>query len=54
MNDRNNIIGKVDWPLLLMYFALVLIGWLSIYSAGMSEGRHAIYDMSQFCGKQMM
>jgi len=54
MSDRNNIIGKVDWPLLLMYFALVVIGWLSIYSAGMSEGHHAIYDMSQFCGKQMM
>ena len=54
MTDRNSIIGKVDWPLLLMYFALVIIGWLSIYSAGMSEGHHAIYDMSQFCGKQMM
>lgn len=54
MTDRNSIIGKVDWPLLLMYFALVIVGWLSIYSAGMSEGHHAIYDMSQFCGKQMM
>ena len=54
MTDRNSIIGKLDWPLLLMYFALVVVGWLSIYSAGMSEGRHAIYDMTQFCGKQMM
>lgn len=54
MTDRNSIIGKVDWPILLMYFALVVIGWLSIYSAGMSEGHHAIYDMTQFCGKQMM
>ena len=54
MNDRNSIIGKVDWPILLMYFALVIIGWMSIYSAGMSEGHHAIYDMSQFCGKQLM
>ena len=54
MTDRNSIIGKVDWPLLLIYYALVIIGWLSIYSAGMSEGHHAIYDMSYFCGKQMM
>lgn len=54
MNDRNSIIGKVDWPILLMYFALVIIGWLSIYSAGMSGGHHAIYDTSQFCGKQMI
>ena len=54
MTDRNSIIGKVDWPILLMYFALVIIGWLSIYSAGLSEGHHAIYDMSQFSGKQML
>lgn len=54
MTDRNSIIGKVDWPLLLMYFALVMIGWLSIYSAGLSEGNHPIYDLSQFSGKQML
>ena len=54
MTDRNSIIGRVDWPLLLMYFALVIIGWLSVYSAGLSEGSHPIYDMSQFSGKQMM
>lgn len=54
MTDRNSIIGKVDWPLLLMYFGLVLIGWLSIYSAGLSEGSHPIYDLSQFSGKQML
>ncbi|MCR5013938.1 MAG: rod shape-determining protein RodA [Bacteroidales bacterium] len=54
MTDRNSIIGKVDWPLLLMYFALVLIGWLSIYSAGLSEGSHPIYDLSQHSGKQML
>ena len=54
MTDRNSIIGKVDWPLLLMFFALVIIGWLSVYSAGMSEGHHAIYDTDYFCGKQML
>jgi len=54
MTDRNSVIGKVDWPLLLMYFALVLIGWLSIYSAGLSEGSHPIYDLSQHSGKQML
>ena len=54
MTDRNSIIGKVDWPLLLMYFALVVIGWLSIYSAGMSGSHHPIYDTAHFSGKQMM
>ena len=54
MTDRNSIIGKVDWPLLLMYFALVIIGWLSIYSAGLNEGTYPIYDLSKFSGKQML
>lgn len=54
MTDRNSIIGKVDWPLLLMFFSLVLIGWLSIYSAGLSDGDHPIYDLSHFSGKQMI
>lgn len=54
MTDRNSIIGKVDWKLLLMYFALVIIGWLSIYSAGMSGNYHPIYDFSHFSGKQLM
>ena len=54
MTDRNSIIGKVDWPILLMYFALVLIGWLNIYSASLGEGHHAIYDMAHFSGKQML
>ncbi len=54
MTDRNSIIGKVDWLLLALYFALVLIGWLNIYSAGLSEGNPPIYDLSQFSGKQMI
>lgn len=54
MTDRNSIIGKVDWLLIVMYFALAIIGWLSIYSAGLSEGNPAIYDITQFSGKQMI
>lgn len=54
MTDRNSIIGKVEWKLLLMYFALVIIGWLSIYSAGMSGNYHPIYDFAHFSGKQLM
>lgn len=54
MIERNSIIGKVDWPILLMYFALVIIGWMSIYSASLGEGHHAIYDMAHFSGKQLL
>jgi cell division protein FtsW (lipid II flippase) len=33
MTTRNNIIGKIDWPLLLMYLVLVIIGVSAIYAA---------------------
>ena len=38
MNDeRNSIIGKIDWVMVLIYLALVLIGWFSIFSAKYDE-----------------
>ena len=33
MNERNSIIGRIDWMTVLIYLALVLIGWFSIFSA---------------------
>ena len=37
MNERNSIIGKIDWVTVLIYLALVLIGWFSIFSAKYNE-----------------
>ena len=54
MNDRNNIIGKIDWPTVLIYFALVLIGWFSIFSAKYDEMHPSIFDLSQVYGKQLL
>ncbi len=53
-DNRNHIIGKVDWLLLLIYFALVLIGWFSVFSAKYDEMRPSIFDMSQVYGKQIL
>ena len=54
MNERNSIIGKVDWMTILIYFALVLIGWFSIFSARYNEAHPSIFDMSQVYGKQLI
>ena len=54
MMTRNNIIGKIDWPLLLMYFALVVIGVTTIYAAAYNENHPNILDMSQHYGKQAL
>ena len=54
MNERNNIIGKIDWATLLIYFALVLIGWFSIFSAKYNEAHPSIFDFSMEYGKQLI
>ena len=54
MNERNSIIGKIDWLLVAIYFALVLIGWFSIFSAKYDEMHPSIFDLSQVYGKQLI
>lgn len=50
----NNIIGKIDIWLLLIYLALITIGLFSIYAAAFNEDHPAIYDLSQNYGKQLI
>ena len=54
MNERNSIIGKIDWITVLIYLALVMIGWFSIFSARYDEAHPSIFDMSQVYGKQLV
>ena len=54
MPTRNNIVGKIDWPLLMMYLALVIIGVTTIYAAAYNESHPNIFDMSQHYGKQAL
>ena len=54
MNDRNSIIGKIDWITILIYLALVMIGWFSIFSAKFDETHPSIFDLSQVYGKQLI
>ena len=54
MNERNSVIGKIDWVTVLIYLALVMIGWFSIFSARYNEAHPSIFDMSQVYGKQLV
>jgi len=54
MNERNSIIGRIDWVTMLIYFALVIIGWFSIFSAKYDELHPSIFDLSQVYGKQLI
>lgn len=40
--------------MVLLYFLLVILGWLSIYAAVYNEEHHSILDTSQKYGKQML
>ncbi len=54
MNDRNRIIGKIDWLTVGIYLALVMIGWFSIFSAKFDEMHPSIFDFSKEYGKQLV
>ncbi len=54
MRQRTNIFQNLDWITIILYFALVLIGWISIYAAVYNELYSSIFDMSQNYGKQLI
>ncbi len=54
MRGYKNILGKVDWSVILLYLILVFVGWINIYAAVYNEEHHSIFDVSQRYGKQLM
>ncbi len=57
MQNRNKI-GlfslNIDYTTILLYLLLVIIGWVSIYSAVYSPGSGSIFDLSQRYGMQLL
>jgi len=54
LRSRNNILKNIDWWTILIWVALVLLGWISIYAAIYDEEHSSIFDMSQKYGKQLL
>ena len=52
--QRNSIFSDIDWFTILLYLLLITLGWLNIYSAVYNENHHAITDMTQKYGKQLL
>ena len=50
---KNNILAGIDWVLVLLYFTLVFLGWLSIYAATIGQGDTGIFDFSTLYGKHI-
>lgn len=47
-----SILKRVDWLTILIYLALLTIGWVNIYSSTFSETDNFIFDFSTLHGKQ--
>jgi len=45
---------RFDWLTILLYFLLVFMGWVNIYSASWSEAANGFFDFSQIYGKQLI
>ena len=54
MRKENALLGDVDIPLLLCYFALVGMGLTTVYSVAFSQDHPHIYDLTKQYGKQLM
>jgi len=54
VRERNNVFNNIDWPLVILYLVLVLLGWVNIYAAVYNEDYNSIFDISQSYGKQMI
>lgn len=51
---RGNVIANMDWPTVLLYLIMIILGWLNIYSAVYSDSNPDLLDFSQRHGKQFL
>ena len=54
MKEQKSIFKHIDKTLVLLYLALILMGWINIYAAVYNESHANIFDMSQSYGKQLL
>jgi rod shape determining protein RodA len=54
MRQTQSIVNKLDWPLITSYLILMLIGLITIYSAGHNPEHPKFYDLTQTYGKQVL
>lgn len=54
MHRKGNILKNLDWFTVLMYVALMVMGWFNIYSASYNVDFPSIFDTSQEYGKQFI
>jgi rod shape determining protein RodA len=52
---KNQSVGnRIDYISILLYIVLVILGWMTIYSASLPLEETSIFDLSQIYGRQML
>lgn len=51
---NQSVANNIDWITILLYSVLVIIGWMTIYSASLPNEQTSIFDISQIYGKQIL
>jgi rod shape determining protein RodA len=54
LRNREKISGNIDWVTVLVYIILIIIGWLSVFTASAGEDVTTLFDISTRYGKQLM
>jgi rod shape determining protein RodA len=54
MINQRSFFFNVDWITIFLFFALITIGWLSIYAAVYNELNHDLFDLTTNSGKQLL
>lgn len=52
--QATNSVRNIDWTLIGLFFALVILGWFNLYSASYHEDHPSIFDSSMEYGKQFI
>ncbi|WP_294818370.1 rod shape-determining protein RodA [uncultured Flavobacterium sp.] len=51
---NQGVTNNLDWITILLYAVLVIMGWMTIYSASLPEKATSLFDIGQIYGKQIM
>jgi rod shape determining protein RodA len=55
MRKDYDISGKIDWPTVLLYLALVIFGWVNVFASVYDEtANQSIFDLSLNSGRQLL
>jgi rod shape determining protein RodA len=54
MSRRTNILLNIDWLTVVLYFILVMFGWMNIFAVNYNDQYKSIFDLSQRYGIQIV